>query len=411
MGPDAVPRHDRSFMRFARVLLATAAVMCSGAACTDAAANTAGVWITVSPATVNAGSQVTVRANCGDNVNSATVKSTAFGEVTLQPVNGQLSTQATIPADKPKATYEVRLSCSTGSRASTTLTVLNTTTAPTSDGDNPSHARSQYRRWLPRPRERTGRPQHVRVARAGADVTARRGSASPYGRSGTTAAVPSQHRRRLTTAYPSRSDDANRCARARMPTRASVGSRRRTALPIIACLLLLGAFATAVGLGQVLGIPLPTFSFDLSGDSGMKPSQPTRITIPSLGVRADVVEVGNTELGSIAAPVDDPAGTAGWYGYGPTPGEAGTAIIVGHVDTAGPSGGVPPTARDQVRQADRIAPRRPPGGDVHGRVGRGVPQDGVSVRPGLRQYRHRPGSRWLPAAGTGSAETSGMPTT
>jgi hypothetical protein len=113
-----------------------------------------------------------------------------------------------------------------------------------------------------------------------------------------------------------------------------VGSRRRTVVPLIACLLLLGAFATAVGLGQVLGIPLPSFAFDLSKESGMKPSQPMWISISSIGVRADVVEVGNTEFGSIAAPVDDPAGTAGWYGFGPTPGEAGTAIIVGHVDTA-----------------------------------------------------------------------------
>jgi hypothetical protein len=114
----------------------------------------------------------------------------------------------------------------------------------------------------------------------------------------------------------------------------TVGSSRRTLVPLVACLLLLGAFATAVGVGQAVGMPLPTFSLDLSAESGMKPSQPTRITIPSIGVRAVVVEVGNTELGSIAAPADDPAGTAGWYGFGPTPGEPGTAIIVGHVDTA-----------------------------------------------------------------------------
>jgi sortase (surface protein transpeptidase) len=107
-------------------------------------------------------------------------------------------------------------------------------------------------------------------------------------------------------------------------------------VPLIAALILLGVFATAVGLGQVLGIPMPTFAFGglLTDESAMKPSQPTRITIPSLGVRADVVEVGNMEDGSIAAPTDDPAATAGWYGFGPTPGEAGTAIIVGHVDMA-----------------------------------------------------------------------------
>jgi heme exporter protein D len=104
--------------------------MCSGAACTDAAANSAGVWITVSPATINAGSQVAIKADCGDDLNPATVKSTAFGEVALhpaeQPTGRVLMAQVTVPPDTPKATYHVRLTCSTGSRASTTLTVLNT---------------------------------------------------------------------------------------------------------------------------------------------------------------------------------------------------------------------------------------------------------------------------------------------
>jgi hypothetical protein len=118
-------------MRFGRVLFATAAVLCSGAACTDAMANSAGVWITVSPATITAGFQVNIRASCGDNANQATVTSAAFGTVTVLPVNGVLSAQVTVPADTHKATYDVRLSCPTGSRATTTLTVLNTTTAPT----------------------------------------------------------------------------------------------------------------------------------------------------------------------------------------------------------------------------------------------------------------------------------------
>jgi hypothetical protein len=100
--------------------------MCSGAACTEAAATSAGVWITVSPATVDAGSQVSIKANCNDDLNPATVKSTAFGEVTLQPSDNVLMAQVTVPPDTPKATYNVRLDCSTGSRASTTLTVLNT---------------------------------------------------------------------------------------------------------------------------------------------------------------------------------------------------------------------------------------------------------------------------------------------
>ena len=115
---------------------------------------------------------------------------------------------------------------------------------------------------------------------------------------------------------------------------------RRSPLPLIAGLVLLGVLATAIGLGQFLGFPdfpnFPGFSWSANhvDDRGLKPSAPTRISIPALGVRADVVEVGRADDGSIATPVEDPAGTAGWYGLGPSPGEDGTAVIVGHVDTA-----------------------------------------------------------------------------
>ncbi len=111
---------------------------------------------------------------------------------------------------------------------------------------------------------------------------------------------------------------------------------RRTAVPGVAILILFGVFATALGLGQLLGIPLPSFSLNFhdTDSSTLRPSQPTRISIPVLGLRAAVVDVGLAADGSIAPPTDDPAGTAGWYSLGPSPGEAGTAVIVGHVDTA-----------------------------------------------------------------------------
>jgi hypothetical protein len=110
----------------------------------------------------------------------------------------------------------------------------------------------------------------------------------------------------------------------------------RTAVPLVAGLLLVGVFATAIGLGQAVGFPAFSLPFIGQPDepAGLEPSQPSRISIPTLGVRADVVEVGRADDGSIGIPVEDPVGTAGWYGLGPTPGEPGTAVIVGHVDTA-----------------------------------------------------------------------------
>jgi LPXTG-site transpeptidase (sortase) family protein len=101
--------------------------------------------------------------------------------------------------------------------------------------------------------------------------------------------------------------------------------------PLVASLVFVGLFACAVAAGRAMGIPLPSLAFDLSqAQAPMSPSQPTRISIPSLGVRADVVTVGQGPDGAIAAPEPD---AAGWFEFGPTPGEAGTAVIVGHVDT------------------------------------------------------------------------------
>ena len=107
-------------------------------------------------------------------------------------------------------------------------------------------------------------------------------------------------------------------------------------LPLVAVLVLVGLYCTGFGLGQIFGLPsLPSFG-DSQRESaeGLSPSIPTRISIPSLGVRAKVIKVGRAADGSIDTPAADPAEATGWYRLGPTPGELGTAVIVGHVDTA-----------------------------------------------------------------------------
>ncbi|MFF7371511.1 class F sortase [Streptomyces tricolor] len=62
-------------------------------------------------------------------------------------------------------------------------------------------------------------------------------------------------------------------------------------------------------------------------------SRPTSLRVPSLGVDAPIIPLRldrNRELET--PPVDSPK-LVGWYEGGPTPGEAGTAIAVGHRDT------------------------------------------------------------------------------
>lgn len=54
---------------------------------------------------------------------------------------------------------------------------------------------------------------------------------------------------------------------------------------------------------------------------------PAKITIPGIGVDAKIVEVGLKE-DEMDAPKDPEK--AGWYRYGPRPGDPGLSIIVGH---------------------------------------------------------------------------------
>ncbi|MEV6959738.1 class F sortase [Streptomyces sp. NPDC051207] len=60
---------------------------------------------------------------------------------------------------------------------------------------------------------------------------------------------------------------------------------------------------------------------------------PQRLDIPFLGVRAPVVARGLNSRGAPDPPPFDQPGVVGWYAAGVTPGESGTALLVGHVDT------------------------------------------------------------------------------
>lgn len=108
---------------------------------------------------------------------------------------------------------------------------------------------------------------------------------------------------------------------------------------LAAALVLLGIFCAGIGLGQTTG----TFPLSRLFGSGNKPppgefpvlgpSRPVRIVIPSIGVRASVHGVGRDDSGGIAAPSLRLADEAGWFDEGPSPGQYGPAILVGHVDT------------------------------------------------------------------------------
>jgi hypothetical protein len=109
-------------------LLAGAAILLLGPA-VPAHADT--VFIEVNPSTILAGFQVALRGSCGANPNPAKATSQAFGTVTLNPEKGFLIGDATIPTDKKPAGYSVRLTCASGSTATTTLWVISASSRPT----------------------------------------------------------------------------------------------------------------------------------------------------------------------------------------------------------------------------------------------------------------------------------------
>jgi len=70
--------------------------------------------------------------------------------------------------------------------------------------------------------------------------------------------------------------------------------------------------------------------------ASIKRSRPVRITIPAIDVNASVVELGLNANGTVQVPAS--WYVTGWYKYGPTPGQKGSAVILGHVDsTSGPA--------------------------------------------------------------------------
>lgn len=107
----------------------------------------------------------------------------------------------------------------------------------------------------------------------------------------------------------------------------------------------LGAVAVAVVLAAVVATacsqkgstPAPQNSPVAASSpvTGVLPaSVPERIVIPSIGVDAALNTVGLQADGEMEPPSFSKPMEAAWYRQGPTPGAAGAAAIVGHLDTS-----------------------------------------------------------------------------
>jgi len=84
------------------------------------------------------------------------------------------------------------------------------------------------------------------------------------------------------------------------------------------------------------GLPRPTQNATKL-TQGLPRSEPTRISIKRLGINTNIRPVGQNPDKTMQTPGIF-ENVAGWYKLGPSPGEVGPAVIVGHVDNyKGPS--------------------------------------------------------------------------
>ncbi|MGI5205894.1 class F sortase [Spirillospora sp. CA-108201] len=97
-------------------------------------------------------------------------------------------------------------------------------------------------------------------------------------------------------------------------------------------------------------------------DSALRPSVPERVRIPSIKVDAPIRRVATERDGTLGVPPLDRVREVGWWEDGPTPGENGSSVLVGHVDSkSGPGafyrlGALRPGRTIEVVREDGTAP-------------------------------------------------------
>jgi Sortase domain len=96
------------------------------------------------------------------------------------------------------------------------------------------------------------------------------------------------------------------------------------------------------------------------GQLRLSTSEPVHLSIPAIGVSSGMLRLGLNPDHTVEVPPLSQVSTPGWYKYSPTPGEAGSSVMLGHVDSAaGPGvffrlGALQPGDEVDVVRADGI---------------------------------------------------------
>jgi len=116
------------------------------------------------------------------------------------------------------------------------------------------------------------------------------------------------------------------------PRRGSVPHRgaRRRRVGVAGAVVLVAVCLTLAGCQRPVAPSGPEGSSSTRTAGPGSAGQPVSIAVPAVGIDARVVPVGLRADRTMEVPEVD---LAGWYEPGPRPGEAGPAVIVGHVDS------------------------------------------------------------------------------
>jgi hypothetical protein len=127
------------------------------------------------------------------------------------------------------------------------------------------------------------------------------------------------------------------------PHSVPIGTVWSTTLVLMAVTTLL---ATVITLSRPILVPGRAFNGSVTGsivtpdtdrlaNAAETAARPVRLWIAKIGVSTELMQLGRDEAGALKSP--DSPNIAGWFANGPVPGDAGPAIIAGHVDSpAGP---------------------------------------------------------------------------
>jgi len=150
----------------------------------------------------------------------------------------------------------------------------------------------------------------------------------------------------------------------------------RPGAAVLACVLaLIGTILTAMGVraqtsadaafpappARLEPFPSPTTQPPaLSTGSAEDPPVPIGLDIPAVGIHTELIRLGLHRDGTVQVPPLVSDAPAGWYENSASPGEAGAAVLLGHVDSArdGPAVFYRLSA---LRRGDAISVRRADG--------------------------------------------------